>query len=235
MKTGLGRINGRNYGGGLRQWTLRRVCSAVAVGLVGLSVSASAQIVSNLGEEPIQVIPAVRGTALASNAFTTGSNLGGYTLDSATINIRGVNGSPGDLVVGIHASSGLNPGAQLEDLAGADPQAAGNHTFTSSGINLNANTTYHIQLSSPTSSGESAYSWFATESDSQTSTDGWTIADAGRDFAEESWGNLTEGKSYHFSIQATPVPEPHEYAMFVGLGLIGFVAARRRLHSEALA
>ncbi len=237
MKSGISLLNERNRGTCLRQGTLERMCCAVAVGLVGLSVSVSAQIVSNLGESDTSFPYEVRGSSFASNAFTTGSNAGGYTLDSVTVAIESIAGSPGDLVVGIHAASGADPAELLEDLAGADPGAAGNHTFTSAGTHLDANTTYHIQLSSPTSSSGNSYIFEYTYSSAQTSSDGWEIANSSRESSNSggSWSNFSTGRMHRFSIQATPVPEPHEYAMFAGLGLIGFVAARRHLISKALA
>ena len=237
MKNGIDWLNERSRGVYLRQGSLRRVSRAVAVGIVGISISVSAQLVSNLGEaEGAFVFPLTQGQH-ASNAFTTGSNIGGYTLDSVTIAIRAVNGSPNDLVVAIHTASGSNAGAVLEDLAGVDPSAAGNHTFTSAGITLDPNTTYHIRLGSPTSNSSNSYNWSTTGSDAQTSSDGWVIADASRETATGlgAWSAFSGGESYRFSIQATPVPEPHEYAMFVSLGLIGFVAARRHMVSKALA
>ncbi len=235
MKIGIGLLNGRNCGVYLRQGAPTRVCRAVVVGLVGLSMSASAQILSNLPGGFGGAHTA--GTQFNSHAFTTGSNSGGYTLDSAVVAITSVTGSPGDFVVGIHAASGDDPGALLENLAGADPGAAGNHTFTSGGITLDANTTYHIQLSSPTSGMGNSYSLSTTSGGTATSTDGWTMAADGRQSFNSggSWSSLSLGGELIYAINATPVPEPHEYALFVGLGLIGFVAARRHLVCKALA
>ena len=207
----------------------------LAISLALLPTFVSAQIVSNLGEV-LSTIFNVSNTFVISNAFTTGSNVGGYTLDSATVNLFNISGSPGDLVVGIHSASGSDPGGLLEDLAGADPGAGGNHTFTSTGLTLDADTTYFIQLSSPSSVPGNSYLWSFTSSDNETSSDGWAIADVGRISNDSggTWSNAGGSSSGRFSIQATPVPEPHEYAMFVGLGLVVFVGARRRLVSKAL-
>jgi hypothetical protein len=46
---------------------------------------------------------------------------------------------------------------------------------------------------------------------------------------EGSFSPLTAAGNVTVVYNYTPVPEPHEYAMIAGLGLIGFAAARRRL------
>ena len=206
--------------------------------VIGLIVSilatfpslASAQIVSNLGEVA-NAGSSVTSTAWTANRFTTGNNAGGYTLDSVTGLFNGQT-TAGTFVAQIYSDSGDRPGSSLESLTGDAPETFGQHTFTSTGLSLDANTSYWVAWT-PTSGH---YNYNLTFSNNESSTDGWTIgsrsasSDAGTNWSAEgpSSANL-------FSIQATPVPEPHEYAMFVGLGLIGFVALRRRFQMNSVA
>ncbi len=205
-------------------------------------MSVSAQIVSNLAESADSFTHA--GNVFSgfnidfgnASTFTTGSNSGGYTLTSATISFNDTEGSPANIQVTVNSDSGGDPGASLGTLAGANPTTAANYTFTNAGISLSANTTYFLTLlasGSPTGSSN-RYNAVTTFSDNETTSDGWSIGDGGRSTSDggANWG---VGLTMKFSVTATPVPEPHEYAMFVGLGLVGFVVARRHMVSKALA
>ncbi len=199
----------------------------------------SAQIVSNLAES-------TDGTRLVGNpfgsqdrrtatTFTTGSNAGGYTLTSATIAFGVATlGTPQNIVVSITEDNSGEPGTVVGTLAGSNPTTAGNYDYTNDGLALAANTTYFLELSAPGSASGNRYHPAGATSNSETSSDGWTIGDG---FLETTtggtpWAGPFDG-SLQFSLTATPVPEPHEYAMLVGLALVGFVAVRRRFHLVA--
>ena len=212
------------------------VCFVVAPQVV------SAQIVSNLAQSTVDnwIAGNVFGTegGLAT-AFTTGSNAGGYSLTSATIVAHeNQSGSPANIQVTVNSDSSGNPGASLGALTGANPSTIGNHTYTNDGILLAANTTYLLTLLAPGSPGGGAnfYSIATTNSDTETTSDVWSIADSGLSTFNggTSW-NVSGSTSLKFSLTATPVPEPHEYALMVGLGLVGFVFLRRRMLANQVA
>ena len=121
-----------------------------------------------------------------ANAFTTGSGAGGYTLNSITLAFTKTYGSPGNLVVALHASSGGNPAATASaTLTGDNPGIPGGvetYTCSGSGCNLSPNTTYFVVLSAPNASSDgNFYAWRTTVSDSQFVSPagaGWAIADA---------------------------------------------------------
>ncbi len=131
-----------------------------------------------------------------AQAFTTGSNTGGYTLSSIDIRFGTKYGTPTDFVVTLHAASGSNPNtsATLATLSGAKSPASGAHTYTcsGSGCDLSASTTYFVLLAAPGSTGTSTYSvdLTAAAETMQPSNNGWSIADKGREQLSGSWHDM---------------------------------------------
>ena len=120
-----------------------------------------------------------------ANAFTTGSNSGGYTLASVrALFLDQIGSTPGDITVAIHAKSGVNPAASaLMTLSGSNPATAGAHEFTcANNCYLAANTDYFVVMSAPNATGNNQYYvWRYTSSDDETkapSGNGWSLADA---------------------------------------------------------
>ena len=118
-----------------------------------------------------------------ANAFTTGSSVGGYTLDSVVFEFGPTTGSPTRVHAKIYADSSGMPGSLVKDLGSENPTAAGNHTWTCSGNGcaLASDTTYHVALEAdaPTAASGHYYDWKVTASDNETNTPGsagWTIA-----------------------------------------------------------
>ncbi len=133
-----------------------------------------------------------------AQAFTTGSNTGGYTLSSIDIRFDNKIGSPTDLVVTLHAASGSNPNTTttLATLSGASsPSSAGVYTYTcsGSGCDLSASTTYFVLMKAPNSTGTSYYQvdLTAAAETKQPSNNGWSIADKGRDGLYGNWFDMT--------------------------------------------
>lgn len=60
---------------------------------------------------------------------------------------------------------------------------------------------------------------------------GWSDQDF--NFGSSTWNawNAQSGATPAFRVEGVPVPEPHEYAAMVSLGLLGFAACRRRLRT----
>ena len=147
-----------------------------------------------------------------AQAFTTGSNAGGYTLTSISGSFSQGIGNPGDIAVKLHAASGTNPGTEQATLNGSNPTATGQYTYTcSSGCALAADTTYFVVMNTPNvpATGSNRYLWLITALDSETktpSTNGWSIADDGR---VSNVANLTSWTSSGgtYQIVVTAVPE----------------------------
>ena len=212
----------------------RRALKLLSIGLSAIPFSLSAQIVSNLGQTDDTVL-FIRQNLWRGTQITTGSNAGGYTLVSMTGAFNAQIGTPSGFQTSVYSDDSTSPGTLLETLSGSDPTTAGNHTYTSTGLSLDANTSYWLVFTE--ASGDGFFNFDATTSDAETSSDGWSIGDFSGFSGDQgaNWNANADTKVMLFSVQATPVPEPHEYAMFVGLGLLGFVAVRRRFPSVSLA
>ena len=132
-----------------------------------------------------------------AQAFTTGSNTGGYTLSSIDIRFGSKIGNPTNLVVTLHAASGSNPNTTttLATLDGNSSPSSANvypYTCSGSGCNLSASTTYFVLLKALNSSGISYYQVEMTQAaeTTQPSNNGWSIADKGRDGEPGSWFDM---------------------------------------------
>ena len=215
-----------------------RWCGILALWVAVTPIIASAQLVSNLGEAT-GGFPSVGNSSnldtWQATPFTTGANASGYTLTSATASWFGLVGSPANVVIGIYSDSSAEPGTLLETLSGANPSGIEELTYTSGGLALTAGTTYHIVANATGSPLNGLYRFASTVSNNETSSDAWTIGDSGLNSTDGGTSWSSGSSSLKFSIQATPVPEPHEYAMVVGLSLVGLVVVRRRYPSSQVA
>ena len=109
--------------------------------------------VGNLGEttglDGTQVGQIGNSNKSKATGFTTGSNIGGYTLDSVTVRASGVLGSPTSFTAAIHEASSNNPAAtSTYTLSGSAPTGIGTYTYNCSGsCDLDPDTTYFLVLS----------------------------------------------------------------------------------------
>ena len=177
----------------------------------------AADLVSNTGED---VKEYADGRDVAQ-AFTTGSNGYGFTLESVGvfIEVQGQDGSGAALVdISIYTESSGNPGTLIANLGRheitmndvtKDPEAPGEEQVLGrgvvefdapAGVELDAATTYMVVYDIVSRAGK-YYSTSAayTESNSQTGETGWTIADAAKQRLENS-NSLTDFRSFSDSI-----------------------------------
>ena len=147
-------------------------------------------------------------TSRCAVAFTTGSRSGGYTLKSVSGRFGVKDGTPGSIVVAIHAAdttNSANPAATAianATFTGSDPDTAGLHTFACSGAgcSLSASTTYFVVMSTGDTSGISAkyYKWRNTTSGAEAghpSAHGWSIANAARYNNGSGWTDLNPSRT----------------------------------------
>ena len=148
-----------------------------------------------------------------ANSFSTGSQSGGYTLHSVTVEFRAPVGNPGALTARIHSSAGGRPGAHVvTTLSGSSPTAAGEYTFTcTTGCGLSANTTYWLMMFSASGNyTTNLYDLEWTASDDETNKPGnagWSIGNAayraaGNEGANLSWSAVSSAESFKFSVAA---------------------------------
>jgi hypothetical protein len=198
------------------------------IGLL-LPVTAPAQgtlYVSNLNE------PSVGGGAVASDewlagVFHTGTNSGGYDLNSVQLLMNAASGSPSGFTVSLFNSNGANPVSSLGSLNGStNPSATGIFSYAASGLNLQPSTQYWIVLAATTPLAIASYSWSEASTPSYSSSANWGL---GQVFSSSdnglSWDRT--GSIPQFAIYATAVPEPATPAL-VGLGLAALSIRRRK-------
>jgi hypothetical protein len=217
--------------------------SAVLSAVLGLFVAAgtgrAAVVLSNLGQTA-EGYDYVTGpdSAEVSHAvqFTTGPNVGGYSLDSVRISIRNVSGTTvanGNFTLSIYNNSGTTPGSVRALLSGpSDPSASGLHVYAASSVSLSALTTYWVVAR--VTAGDSTYLWnFANSTATDLPDMGWTLSSTYADSftAGVAPWILGSGNPDMLEINATAVPEPAEYASIAGIAgmlVAGWMRRRRQ-------
>ena len=158
----------------------------------------TAVTVSNLGETNSALSHLISGVARWAQEFTTGSNSGGYTLSSVTLNFSEVNSGANNITVSLRSrlSNGKpNTTTALATLSGT--VAAGDSIFTCSGAGcaLEAGTQYFVHVVGTGNSQQAKMN--TTESDAETlqpSGNGWSIANA-VNYSGQNWNPITQGRS----------------------------------------
>ena len=133
-----------------------------------------------------------------AQAFTTGSNSGGYSLTKVVIN--SLLGEGADFTVSVHENNSGAPGTSLGTLTKPTLPAAGeagNYEFTHSGIDLGASTTYFIVVDVGTSNANHIIYNTGSDAEDTGGATGWSIGDSSlyRGFGSTgSWTTWAESK-----------------------------------------
>jgi hypothetical protein len=200
---------------------------------------AAAVVLDNTGQTP-GGYDSVGGPGSASGnwlaaPFTTGSNAGGYNLQSIGVSMRFDSNETvpnGAFTLGVWSDLGGVPGSlitggALSGTANPNPSPAANavFTYTSANSQLSPTTTYWVVAR--VTGGNANYLW--NYAASSTVTGPWTIdgSYAFRTYADTTWQSLNNDNPFMMTISATPVPEPAEYGV-AGLGVALLVARRLR-------
>ena len=144
-----------------------------------------------------------------ATAFTTGgSSTDRYALNSVVLDVvdRG-SGDRGGLDVSIHAAAAgryhLNPGTKIgSNLTGTIDSDAGHTTYAASGITLHGATTYFVSVGRSTGSIRRIQ---VTDSEGESGTAGWTIANRVRRLDGSYWSH-SGGGPLKLTINATALP-----------------------------
>ena len=148
-----------------------------------------------------------------ATAFTTGSNTGGYTVQSVIAKFGAKNGSPGNITAKIYADSSGVPGTAVANLTLTGPTGPSSEDATyacsGTGCSLSASTTYHLafEVAGSPAAGVN-YQWRAVTSDNETnapSNAGWTIANGSSQWKSDtsSWTANANVYSALFEVTAT--------------------------------
>lgn len=177
---------------------------------------AGAQIlyVSNLSESSPNAI-AVGSNRWIAQPFETG-DAEQYALDTVTLDIGNIIGSPQGFTVRIFSDNAGTPSVSVGALSGS--LSIGEIPFDASGITLDGSSTYWIVLSTDSllSSGSFPF-WKFTNSSSFAAQDEWSIPLAQARESADAGTNWTPSFSvaggYQFSIDAVAIPEPAPLAL----------------------
>ena len=155
------------------------------------TAQAQTTLVSNVGQTRSGSLGL--DTYEGAQAFTTGDNSAGYTVTSVGLDLSSGADHTINFTVGIWTNSNSNlPGSSLVTLTQHASLITGVNEFTTSGIELAANTTYWVVVDS---TGGGSVQWEGTASDSEDSTaSGWSIADESYDrpYDGDTWSSYTD-------------------------------------------
>jgi hypothetical protein len=193
--------------------------------------------VSSLGLTPIGSSSVGSDSWLAED-FLTGTNPGGYLLDSVQLALTNASGNPSGFTAMIYNNGaypvGINPGTNLCTLNGSLSPIAGDiYTYTpASSLVLRARTFYYIVLTAGTPVANGAYEWNVTSTRAFTVSGGWGALYNLRSSSDGlNWSSITPAAYAQFAISATPVPEPSTLAL---LALGGAFLIWRRLKVQSV-
>jgi hypothetical protein len=179
---------------------------------------------SSLGQTPTGSA-AIGSDSWIAQGFGTGTNTGGYILNSVQLLMDGASGGPNGFAISIYTKSGNSPQNNLGNLVGSDPLTGGVYSYTASGITLSPSTAYYILVTSATPVAQGSYNWSSANVLAPLNN-GWAggLYDYSTDGA--TW-NYFRDQFFQFAIYATPIPEPATCALF-GLGSLAFLWHRRK-------
>ena len=163
--------------------------------------------------------------------FHTGTNAGGYMLDSIQLAMADASGNPGGFTVMVYApdAGSYFPGHNLGTLSGSlNPVTSGIYTYTpATSLTLAPRGDYSIVLTAGTPVANGAYGWSYAGINSYNPSGGWLcrgLWTSGN--GSPPW--IGSGGAFpQFAIYATAVPEPGVLSLFV-LGGFFLVWHRRK-------
>jgi hypothetical protein len=191
---------------------------------------------SNLDQSSAGTL-AVGSDSWLAAMFQTGTNSGGYVLNSIQLAMNDASGNPTGFTAMIYAPSyppgGVLPGSSLGTLTGSlNPVTSGIYTYTpAANLTLSQSTPYFIVLTAGTAIANGAYDWSLAGANSHNSSGGWLAPGVVWTSSNgSSWPPLPPGYP-QFAINATGVPVPGVLSL-LALGGFFLVWHRRKLKAS---
>jgi hypothetical protein len=136
---------------------------ALALALHSTQAQGTMTYLSNLGQTSVGSLP-IGSNSWYATYLITGTNAGGYLLDSVQLGMADASGNPSNFTVMLYSAyvgPAVLPGTNLCTLDGTlNPTTAGVYTFTDvSNLMLSPRTTYFLVLTAGTAVADGAYDW----------------------------------------------------------------------------
>ena len=185
--------------------------------------------VSNLGQTPVGKA-AIGNNSWIAQEFFTGTNSGGYTLNSIQLLMDASSGSPSGFAVSIY--SGLftgPPESSLGNLVGSlNPTAGGLFSYTNSGITLSPGSSYFVVVTAATPVAQGAYFWSAGPMGDTFGDDRWTIGHLYFTSTDGlNWSHFRD-QYFQMAIYSTALPEPSaSWLLLLGSGVLAYTRIRK--------
>jgi hypothetical protein len=173
--------------------------------------------VSNVGQTPTGNA-AIGSDSWIAQSIITGTNFGGYVLDSVQLLMDAATGSPNGFSVSIYSSLGGAPHNNLGNLVGPDPSAGGVFSYTASSLELSPATFYFVVVTAATPVAQGTYVWSGANGPPYVGNEQWTIYDVFYSSSDGStWTRHARENVFQMAVYADAVPEPSTLAL-AGLG-----------------
>ena len=220
----------------------RIVIGGVIVFAVGLfapriaTAQGTTTYLSNLGQASAGSLAVGSDSWLAAE-FITGTNAGGYSLNSIQLAMTDASGIPSGFTVMLYTSQAHTslPGNRLDTLDGSlNPVSSGIYTYNPTN-NITLSGYYLIVVTAGTSVTNGAYDWSLAGTNSYNASGNWfagTVTGGEDIFTSQngsSW-NFSEANP-QFAINATAVPEPGVLGL-LGLGGLCFLWHHRKAKAD---
>ncbi len=186
--------------------------SALFLSLTGAPAQAqgaqTTALVSNIGKANSS--PGHLGDFDHAQGFTTGGDSDGYTLTSVGIEFGQVADASIAYAVSIRTNNSGSPGNSIGSLTGPATLAANAlNTFTTSGIDLMANTTYFVMVNS-SSYSDNQLRHTSSDAEDSGGASGWTIGDTTlyRALSGGAWSPFSETKKIRINGTVTGADVP---------------------------
>jgi len=174
--------------------------------------------ISDLGQ-PVAGSAAIGSNSWIAQTFVTGTNAGGYVLNSVQLLMDAPMGTPSGFNVSIYSKTGSSPQARIGMLTGPDPTMAGVFSYTNPGIFLTPSSFYYVVVTAATSTNNSSYTWSATTGFFQTNR--FTIDDGYFSSTNGSnWTSVIRQKTFQLALYLSAAPPPNLSIVSAGPGNI---------------